>query len=166
MDYYKTLMIARNASPNDIQQAYHELAVKHHPDANQGDDTAAERFKAINKAYQVLRDPAKRKEYDITLGGASGPAKSTVRPGPGRGPTSGPTDRVPTGNPLTDILGDMMGTARATAAGEAKKPGEASSATGPPTVEIELTTREALEGAVRTILVNNKRLRIKITIKR
>jgi molecular chaperone DnaJ len=164
MDHYKTLMVARTASAEDIQKAYHELAVKFHPDANPGDSTVAERFKEINKAYQVLRDAKKRKEYDLTLsGGPSQQARRAPGAAPASGPAAGARTTTVTGNPLNDILGDMMGSARAAAAAEGKPAGEGASS-GVPTVEIKITTREALAGTVKTILVNKRPLRIKITV--
>jgi curved DNA-binding protein len=63
-DYYQTLGVDRNASEDEIKKAYRKLARKHHPDVNPGDPGAEERFKDINEAYQVLRDPDKRQKYD------------------------------------------------------------------------------------------------------
>jgi len=72
-DYYAILGVPRNASQEDIKQAYRRLAREHHPDVvKDGDKTSAEkRFKEINEAYQVLNDPQKRKMYD-TYGHAGG----------------------------------------------------------------------------------------------
>src|SRR5579875_2795335 len=63
-DYYKTLGVGKNASEDEIKKAYRKLARKYHPDANQGDKKAEERFKEISQAYDVLSDPDKRKQYD------------------------------------------------------------------------------------------------------
>ncbi len=60
-DYYKTLGVPAAASERDITRAYRKLAKQFHPDANPG---AEEKFKEISAAYDVLGDPAKRKEYD------------------------------------------------------------------------------------------------------
>jgi curved DNA-binding protein len=62
-DYYETLGIAKNASPEDIRSAYRALARKYHPDVNK-EAGAEDRFKEISEAYEVLRDPEKRKRYD------------------------------------------------------------------------------------------------------
>lgn len=62
-DYYKTLGVDRNASQEQIQQAYRKLARKHHPDVSKEPD-AAEKFAKISEAYEVLKDPEKRKKYD------------------------------------------------------------------------------------------------------
>lgn len=63
-DYYEILGVNRNASPNEIKQAFRSLALEHHPDVNSGDREAEARFKEINEAYQVLSDPEKREVYD------------------------------------------------------------------------------------------------------
>ncbi len=64
MDHYDVLGIQSNASEAEIKKAYRKLAQQHHPDKNQGDKAAEERFKQIAEAYQVLSDPTKKQEYD------------------------------------------------------------------------------------------------------
>ena len=66
-DYYKTLGVAKTAKPAEIKTAYRKLARKYHPDSNQGDAKAEERFKEISEAYSVLSDEKRRKEYDEAL---------------------------------------------------------------------------------------------------
>src|ERR1700730_4728402 len=63
-DYYKALGVAKTAKPAEIKTAYRKLARKYHPDSNQGDAKAEERFKEISEAYSVLSDEKRRKEYD------------------------------------------------------------------------------------------------------
>jgi len=62
-DYYEILGVSRNASSDDLKQAFRRLARKYHPDVNKQAD-AEERFKEINEAYAVLSDPEKRAAYD------------------------------------------------------------------------------------------------------
>ncbi|CEG63802.1 Putative Mitochondrial protein import protein MAS5 [Rhizopus microsporus] len=63
MDYYKILELDSNCSEEDIKKAYRKLALKYHPDKNR-EPGAAEKFKAISEAYQILSDPEKRRIYD------------------------------------------------------------------------------------------------------
>jgi len=63
-DYYEVLGVAKGASADDIKKSFRKLAVKYHPDRNQGDAAAEDKFKEINEAYAVLSDPEKRKKYD------------------------------------------------------------------------------------------------------
>ncbi len=65
-DYYDVLGVPKNATDDDIKKAYRKLAMKHHPDRNQGDTAtkAEERFKEAKEAYEMLSDPPKRAAYD------------------------------------------------------------------------------------------------------
>ncbi len=63
-DYYKILGVSRNATADEIKKAYRKLAMIHHPDKNQGDKKAEAKFKEIVEAYEVLKDPEKRRKYD------------------------------------------------------------------------------------------------------
>jgi len=62
--YYEVLGIARTASEEEIKKSYRRVAIKYHPDKNQGDKEAEEKFKEASEAYQVLSDPQKREIYD------------------------------------------------------------------------------------------------------
>lgn len=64
IDYYEILEISRTASGDDIKKAYRKLALKYHPDRNQGDKEAEEKFKQISEAYEVLSNDEKRSLYD------------------------------------------------------------------------------------------------------
>lgn len=63
-DYYKILGVSKSATTEEIKKAYRKLAVKYHPDKNQGNKAAEEKFKEANEANDVLSDPEKRKKYD------------------------------------------------------------------------------------------------------
>ena len=63
-DYYDILGLQRNASAEEIKKAYRRLARKYHPDTAGGDARAAERFKELQEAYEVLNDMKKRQVYD------------------------------------------------------------------------------------------------------
>jgi len=63
-DFYEILGIARDATEAEVKKAYRKLAVKHHPDRNPDDATAAERFREATQAYEVLKDAQQRAKYD------------------------------------------------------------------------------------------------------
>ncbi len=88
-DYYAVMGVSMGASQDAIKRAYRQLAKKHHPDSNQNDPKAAERFKEISEAYQVLGDVEKRKHYDeMRRLGAYDDLGAPSRP---RGPKPGAT---------------------------------------------------------------------------
>ncbi|MEZ9059310.1 MULTISPECIES: molecular chaperone DnaJ [Vibrio] len=63
-DFYEVLGVSRDASERDIKKAYKRLAMKFHPDRNQGDESAAEKFKEVKVAYEILTDSQKKAAYD------------------------------------------------------------------------------------------------------
>ncbi|MEZ6129699.1 MAG: molecular chaperone DnaJ [Planctomycetaceae bacterium] len=62
--YYEVLSVSRTASGDEIKKAYRKLAIKYHPDRNQGDEEAVAKFKEASEAFDVLSDPDKRARYD------------------------------------------------------------------------------------------------------
>jgi curved DNA-binding protein len=102
-DYYEVLGVPRTASADEIKRAYRQLARKHHPDLQPAAERAgaAERFKEINEAYEVLNDPDKRAKYDALGRDYKGGMDFTPPPGAGRGPT------VTTGDYTVGDVGDF-----------------------------------------------------------
>jgi molecular chaperone DnaJ len=116
-NYYDVLGTPENASDKDLARAYKKLAKQFHPDANQGDKAAEERFKEISAAYDVLGDADKRKEYDEVrrmVASGVGPGGGGFGPG-GFDPSGfggGQTFHFETGDDggfISDLLGGMFG---------------------------------------------------------
>src|SRR5438128_11959090 len=112
-DFYAVLGVPASATQDEIKKQYRKLAAKHHPDKNQNDAKAAERFKEISEAYQVLGDAEKRKQYDQMrqLGafggfGGGGPRPSGARPGAGS-PFGGAPGGPGSANFKFEDLGDV-----------------------------------------------------------
>src|SRR5436309_14270653 len=116
-DYYQILGVSETATTDEIKKAFRRLAKQYHPDRNPNNPQAAERFKEINEAHDVLSDAEKRKKYDQLrrYGAFAGPG------GFGRGGGGGPSTRRGRGGPpdsdldisdlggLGDIFSSMLG---------------------------------------------------------
>ena len=109
-DFYETLGVPKNASEDEIKKAYRKLAMKHHPDRNQGESSkvAEEKFKEAKEAYEMLSDAQKRAAYDQY--GHAG-VDPNMRGGPGDGFGGGFAEA------FGDIFGDMFGQQRGRGAG-------------------------------------------------
>ena len=142
-DYYEVLGVAKDASEDDVKKAYRKLALKYHPDKNPGDSEAEERFKEAAEAYDVLREPDKRAQYDQF--GHDG-----LR-GMGNGGFSNVDD-------IFSVFGDIFG-GGGSFVDEFFGGGGRRARRGPPPgedlgIELVLTYEQAAEGLTRTIEVH------------
>jgi molecular chaperone DnaJ len=99
-DYYEVLGVGRDASESDIKKAYRRLAMKHHPDRNDGDSESEEKFKEASEAYEVLSDGERREAYDRF--GHAGVDPSAM--GAGFGGGAGSFSDI-----FSDVFGDIFG---------------------------------------------------------
>ena len=164
-DYYDILGVPRGADEKEIRQAYRRLARQHHPDVNPGDDAAAERFKSINAAYEVLSDADKRAKYD-RYGDQWQQAEhfeQQVSPDSSQFFRSGNTGHAPGGfsfniggASLSDILGGLGGLGDLGGIGERMRP-------RPAEIPVDISLEEADAGATRRVnLPGGRRLEVKI----
>ena len=114
-DYYQTLGVAETATTDEIKKAFRRLAKQHHPDRNPNNPQAADRFKEINEAHDVLSDADKRKKYDqlrrygaFAGGGGSG-SRGRPQGGPGAGPDSGADFDISDLGGLGDLFSSIFG---------------------------------------------------------
>jgi molecular chaperone DnaJ len=78
-NHYETLGVSRDASEDDIKKAYRKIAIKYHPDKKPGNKVAEEMFQEATEAYEILKDPRKRKKYDSQFSWAQ-PKPKTEKP--------------------------------------------------------------------------------------
>lgn len=138
-NYYETLGVSKNATQDDIKKAYRTLVKKYHPDLHPGDAAAAEKFKEINEANEVLSDEKRRKEYDFQqehpgMGGFGGQS--------GASGFSGFSD-------FGDIFGDIFG-----GFGGGRRQAQTKVKGEDVTIEISLSFLDAAKGCVREVVYN------------
>jgi curved DNA-binding protein len=179
-DYYKILGVSRDSTAADIKKAYRKMAAKHHPDANPDDDIAAKKFKEISEAYEVLRDPEKKKIYDRVGsdwkryhregGGADDFNWSQYRqPGAPGGFTYEYSGNIEdlfgsggSGSPFSDFFESLFGGGGFSA----RKQAGQQNAFGRENLDVQATMEVSLEdianGVEKTFVLNNNRMRVKI----
>jgi molecular chaperone DnaJ len=139
---YEILGVAKGASADEIKKAYRKLARQYHPDTNQGDKEAEERFKELQAAYDVLSDPEKRKAYD-----AYGSPDGRVRFGPGG---QGVTFDFGEFGDLSDLLSGLFGGGRMRG-GRQQQRGQRGNDVE---VEVSLSFEDSLRGVETTLPVS------------
>src|SRR3954470_10523907 len=138
-DYYELLGVGRTASADDIKKAFRKLAMQHHPDRNQGDKDAEKKFKTVNHAYDILKDPEKRAAYD-----RYGPAAFEGGAGP-NGPQGQGFDF---GSVFGDIFDEMFG-----GGGGRGRGGRADTRGQDLRFNLEITLEQAYSGTEATVRV-------------
>ena len=170
-DYYQVLGVRRDASQDEIQQAYRKLARTHHPDVNK-DPGAEERFKDISEAYSVLSDPEARRRYDA-FGPGFRQVPEDVDPDAWQRAAAGRRGRARAGRSapgpetsadfgfggsfdLNDLMGDLFGGRRA---------GWGPARGADQEAELEVTVEQAYRGAGRTITIEGAQGRRTLDVK-
>jgi molecular chaperone DnaJ len=134
-DYYEVLGVARDAGDEEVKRAYRQLALKYHPDRNVGDRDAEEKFKEAAEAYEILRDPEKRRVYDryghAGLDGLGVPHFNNAQS-------------------IFDVFGDIFGDIFGHGRRHGPQPGRDLR------VEVEIDLVEAARGAEKTITIHRE----------
>jgi len=143
-DFYELLGVARTSSADDIKKAFRKLAMQHHPDRNREDKDAEKRFKEINHAYDVLKDPEKRAAYD-RYGPAAFDGSMGGHPG---GPGGFQGQGFDFGSVFGDIFDEMFGGARGRGPG-----GRADMRGQDLRFNLEITLEQAYAGTDATVRV-------------
>jgi curved DNA-binding protein len=170
-DYYDVLGVSRDASQDDIKRAYRKKAKKFHPDANKDDPRAEDRFKEVNEAYDVLRDPEKRQQYDrfgenwerVQQGGAYG---GYGQPGAGSGAYSQRVNVEDFSDIFEQFFGGMRGggsTAGASGFGGFGQQQRTQQTRGQNIEQpVSITLREAYQGTQRIINKDGRQIKVNI----
>jgi len=150
-DYYKTLGVDRKATADQIKAAFRKQARKYHPDANKGDAEATKRFKELSEAYDVLGDAKKRAEYDNPVSQFRRGAGAAGGPYGGGAPFGGGTTVEWDMGDIGDLGDIFSGIFRGRGAGTGAGPRTAPRPEPVYETPVELTLREAIEGARRLV---------------
>jgi len=159
-DYYEVLGVPRTATAEEIKRAYRSLARKHHPDLQPAAERAraAERFKEINEAHEVLSDSDKRAKYDALGADWKGGMDFTPPPGARRGPTVTTTDWEDVGD-FSDFFASIFGErGGGTRRGGRQVPMPGADIEG----ELPVTLEEVLRGGQRRITLDDRSLDVTI----
>jgi len=168
-DYYQILGVPKTATEKEIKAAYRKLARQYHPDVNQNDKTAEDKFKNVGEAYEVLSDTDKRAKYD-QFGDQWKAYSQTGYPGGGAPPGAGGMGGFPqdganfggVGN-IDDLLNSLFGGAAAQSGGgyssfsRGRRSG-GGSAPSDPEYLIEISLEDAFNGTTATFPVLTKEL--------
>jgi molecular chaperone DnaJ len=139
-DFYETLGVSKTADEKELKSAFRKMAMKYHPDKNPGDASAEQKFKEVNEAYEMLKDPQKRAAYDryghaaFEQGGMGG--------GGGGGFQGGGFSDI-----FEDIFGEMMGGGRQRRSASGRERG------GDLRYNMEISLEEAFAGKTAQIRV-------------
>ncbi|MDU5570695.1 MAG: J domain-containing protein [Peptoniphilus harei] len=176
-DYYEILGVSKNADEKEIKSAYRKLAKKYHPDLHQGDEAAAEKFKEVSEAYEVLSDKDKRKKYDTfgsnydfssgydfdpsqygytyTTGGSGADFSDFFETifGSSR---SGKGGNFSGGFNINDIFGDFSSKSRGRSANKARSKFES---------ELSISIKEAYEGITKNVSLTYNKKEYQVAVK-
>ncbi|MDE1149106.1 MAG: molecular chaperone DnaJ [Azospirillaceae bacterium] len=139
-DYYELLGVAKTATADDLKKAYRKLAMQYHPDRNQGDKAAEQKFKEVSEAYEVLKDEQKRAAYDRF--GHAAFENGGGRPGAGPG-------GFDFGSGFADIFEEMFGDFMGGRRGGPQGPGRGSDLR----YNLEISLEDAFKGSSTTVRV-------------
>jgi curved DNA-binding protein len=146
-DYYKIMEVAENASSDEIKKSYRKLARKYHPDVSK-EPGAEERFKEVGEAYEVLKDPQKRGEYDgLRKAGYTGGQQ--FRPPPGWESSFGVhTDSDMEGGDFSDFFETLFGRRRTGPGGARGRPAQRGRDLR---YHLDISLEDAWSGVTRTL---------------
>lgn len=153
-DYYEILGVSRNATDDDIKKAYRELTKKYHPDLHPGNKTMEARFKEINEAHEVLKDPKKRGEYNRFGSAAFEPGFQGARTYTYSGGAVNPEDLGFDFGGLEDIFGDIFG--------KKTRPQRGPSRGEDVEYALEIGFEQAIKGAEVRLTLNGEKITVKL----